>query len=67
MEAGYDALNVDAGTYDSWYWNHPPMYFEYDGMYREFGEILMKEVDVPIILAGRMEDPDIAVEASEIL
>ena len=63
VEAGYDALNVDAGTYDSWYWNHPPMYFEYDGMYREFGEILMKEVDVPIILAGRMEDPDIAVEA----
>lgn len=62
-EAGYDALNVDAGTYDSWYWSHPPMYFEYEGMYREFGEILKKEVDVPIILAGRMEDPEIAVEA----
>lgn len=63
VKAGYDALNVDAGTYDSWYWNHPPMYFEYEGMYREFGELLMKEVDVPIILAGRMEDPDIAAEA----
>ncbi|EGD49904.1 2,4-dienoyl-CoA reductase, putative, partial [Thermoanaerobacter ethanolicus JW 200] len=25
-EAGYDAFNADAGTYDSWYWNHPPMY-----------------------------------------
>lgn len=62
-QAGYDALNVDAGTYDSWYWSHPPMYFEYEGMYREFGEILKKEVDVPIILAGRMEDPKIAVEA----
>lgn len=62
-EAGYDALNVDAGTYDSWYWNHPPMYFEYEGMYREFGEILKKEVDVPIILAGRMEDPEIAVDS----
>ena len=61
--AGYDALNVDAGTYDSWYWNHPPMYFEEEGMYRPFGEILKKEVDVPIILAGRMENPDIAVEA----
>ena len=23
--AGYDALNIDAGTYDSWYWNHPPI------------------------------------------
>jgi len=63
VSAGYDALNVDAGTYDSWYWNHPPMYFEEEGMYRPFGEILKKEVDVPIILAGRMENPDIAVEA----
>ena len=63
VAAGYDALNVDAGTYDSWYWNHPPMYFEEEGMYRPFGEILKKEVDVPIILAGRMENPDVAVEA----
>lgn len=62
VEAGYDALNVDAGTYDSWYWNHPPMYFE-EGMYREFGKILKQHVDVPIILAGRMENPDMAVEA----
>ncbi len=62
VEAGYDALNVDAGTYDSWYWNHPPMYFE-EGMYREFGEILKKHVNVPIILAGRMENPELAVEA----
>lgn len=62
VEAGYDALNVDAGTYDSWYWNHPPMYFE-EGVYREFGRILKKEVSVPIILAGRMDDPEIAVDA----
>ncbi|WP_220795913.1 FAD-dependent oxidoreductase [Paraclostridium bifermentans] len=61
VEAGYDALNVDAGTYDSWYWNHPPMYFE-EGVYREFGEILKKHVDVPIILAGRMENPEMAVK-----
>lgn len=62
VAAGYDALNVDAGTYDSWYWNHPPMYFE-DGPYRQFGEILKKEVDVPIILAGRMENPKLAIDA----
>lgn len=62
VEAGYDILNVDAGTYDSWYWNHPPMYFE-KGMYREFGRILKKEVDVPIILAGRMDDPKMACDA----
>jgi 2-enoate reductase len=39
-------LNVDAGTYDAWYWNHPPMYFE-KGMYREFGKILKQKVNVP--------------------
>ena len=63
VAAGYDALNVDAGTYDSWYWNHPPMYFIEGGMYREFGRILKQQVNVPIILAGRMDDPDMACEA----
>lgn len=61
-EAGYDCLNVDVGTYDSWYWNHPPMYFK-KGMYREFGRILKKEVGVPVILAGRMDDPEMAEDA----
>jgi len=62
VEAGLDMLNVDAGTYDAWYWNHPPMYFE-KGMYREFGKILKQNVDVPIILAGRMDDPEMACNA----
>ena len=26
QDAGYDMLNADNGTYDSWYWCHPPMY-----------------------------------------
>lgn len=42
VKAGYDALDVDAGTYDSWYWSHPPMYFE-KGMNIPFGEILKKK------------------------
>ena len=62
VEAGYDSLNIDVGTYDSWYWNHPPMYFE-DGMYREFGRIVKQAVDVPVILAGRLDDPEIAIDA----
>ncbi|MDD3139472.1 MAG: FAD-dependent oxidoreductase, partial [Lachnospiraceae bacterium] len=62
VNAGYDLLNVDAGTYDSWYWNHPPMYFE-KGMYREFGKILKENVNVPIILAGRMDNPEMACKA----
>ncbi len=62
VEAGYDALNADVGTYDSWYWNHPPMYFE-KGMYLPFNEILKTAVDVPVMTSGRMEDPDMAAEA----
>lgn len=62
VAAGYDALNVDVGTYDSWYWNHPPMYFE-DGPYLPFGKLLKRAVDVPIILAGKLDDPALAVEA----
>jgi 2-enoate reductase len=62
VEAGVDMLNVDAGTYDAWYWNHPPMYFG-KGMYREFGKTLKQNVDVPIILAGRMDDPEMACNA----
>jgi 2-enoate reductase len=61
-QAGYDMFNVDAGTYDSWYWNHPPMYFE-PGMYREFGRLMKQTVSVPIILAGRMDDPEMACES----
>lgn len=62
VNAGYDLLNVDAGTYDSWYWNHPPMYFE-KGMYREFGKLLKENLHIPIILAGRMDDPELDCEA----
>ena len=39
-QAGYDALDADVGCYDSWYWNHPPMYFE-KGMYLTYNEELM--------------------------
>lgn len=62
VEAGYDALNGDVGTYDSWYWNHPPMYHK-KGMYLPYNEILKTVVDVPVITAGRMEDPDLASDA----
>lgn len=61
VEAGYDSLDCDAGTYDSWYWNHPPMYFE-DGMYRDLCTKLYGQVDVPILEAGRMDNPEMAME-----
>lgn len=63
VEAGYDALNVDAGTYDSWYWSHPPMYFGEGGMYLPYSKAVKETVDVPVLCAGRMEDPELASKA----
>ncbi|NME83363.1 FAD-dependent oxidoreductase [Clostridium sp. SM-530-WT-3G] len=64
VEYGYDALDVDAGSYDSWWWSHPPMYQE-KGLYRPFAKLMKETVDVPIICAGRMDNPDMALEAIE--
>lgn len=61
---GYDALDTDVGSYDSWWWSHPPMYQE-KGLYRPFCRIMKETVNVPIICAGRMDDPDMALEAVE--
>ncbi len=58
---GYDALDVDAGTYDAWWWNHPPMYME-KAPYRKFAEIVKQNVEVPVIMAGRVDNPDLALD-----
>lgn len=63
-EYGYDALDTDVGSYDSWWWSHPPMYQE-KGLYRPYAKLMKETVDVPIICAGRMDDPDMALEAIE--
>ncbi|MGF1735591.1 FAD-dependent oxidoreductase [Photobacterium satsumensis] len=62
QDAGFDALNVDAGTYDSWYWNHPPNYFQ-PGMYQPYCQAVSEVVDIPVLMAGRMEDPELASHA----
>lgn len=61
---GYDALDVDVGSYDSWWWSHPPMY-QKKGLYRPYAKLMKETVNVPIICAGRMDNPDMALEALE--
>ena len=61
---GYDALDVDVGSYDAWWWSHPPMYQE-KGLYIPYAKIVKDAVDVPIICAGRMDNPDLALRALE--
>lgn len=61
---GYDVLNVDAGIYDSFYYACPPMYMP-QGFMVELAAAAKKEVKIPIICGGRMNDPDIALKAVE--
>lgn len=59
---GYDALDTDVGTYDAWWWNHPPMYMD-KGLYRPYCKLVKSVVDVPVLCAGRMDNPDMASAA----
>ena len=61
---GYDALDVDVGSYDAWWWSHPPMYQE-KGLYIPYAKIVKDAVDVPVICAGRMDNPNLALSALE--
>lgn len=56
---GYDALDVDVGSYDAWWWSHPPMY-QKKGLYMPYAKLVKKNVNVPVLCAGRMDDPDMA-------
>ena len=61
QDAGYDMLNADNGTYDSWYWAHPPMYMPQNCNLDDVAHI-KKFVDIPVVCAGRME-PDVGAAA----
>ena len=63
QEAGYDMLNCDNGTYDAWYWAHPPIYMP-ENCNLEDVEHIRKYVDIPVVCAGRLE-PYVAAEAIE--
>lgn len=60
--AGFDALHVDAGCYDSWYWPHPPIYQDYRCMI-EMAAKVKKYVHIPVIAVGKMGIPELAEDA----
>ncbi len=64
QDAGYDMLNADNGTYDSWYWAHPPMYMPQNCNLDDVAHI-KKFVDIPVVCAGRMEPEDAAKAIEE--
>ena len=59
-DAGYDMFNCDNGTYDAWYWAHPPQYMP-DNCNLEYVEHIKKFTNCPVVCAGRM-DPVKAAE-----
>ena len=61
QDAGYDMLNADNGTYDSWYWAHPPMYMPQNCNLDSVAHI-KKFLHIPVVCAGRME-PDAGAKA----
>ncbi len=62
QDAGYDMLNCDNGTYDAWYWPHPPVYMPKALNLDDVAE-LRKHVNIPVICGGRFDDPSLADEA----
>ena len=55
---GYDALHVNAGIYDS-YWKALPTSYEPKGKIMELAKELKKHVSIPVIVCGRMNDPEL--------
>ena len=61
QDAGYDMLNTDNGTYDAWYWAHPPVYMPNNCNLDDASHV-RKFCDIPVVCAGKME-PETAAKA----
>lgn len=60
-DAGYDMFNCDNGTYDSWYWPHPPIYMPENCNLADV-EHIKQFTDKPVVCAGRL-DPRVAADS----
>ena len=61
QDAGYDMLNCDNGTYDAWYWCHPPVYMPENCNLADV-EHIKQFCDIPVVCAGRL-DPRVAAQS----
>ena len=60
-DAGYDMFNCDNGTYDAWYWAHPPIYMK-ENCNLDDVIAIKSYTDKPVVCAGRL-DPRVAAKA----
>lgn len=63
-KAGYDAIMVDSGIDDSFYYIHPPMY-QPEGFNVPYAEMIKEAVSIPVIASGRINNPEFAEKVLE--
>ena len=63
-DAGYDMFNCDNGTYDAWYWAHPPVYMPPNCNIADV-EHIKNFTTKPVVCAGKMEPEFAAKEIAE--
>jgi len=62
-EAGVNAVDVDAGCYDIWYWPHPPVY-QPPACMLDMAELAKATVkNIPVMCVGKMSYPTLAEQA----
>jgi len=57
--AGFDAVQIDAGCFESRYWAHPPVYQAHACMV-DLAAMVKSVIDVPVIAVGRLDIPELA-------
>ena len=62
--AGVDALDVDAGCYETWYWAHPPT-TQPPGCMVDMAEMVKKVVKIPVMAVGKLGYRDLAESVLE--
>jgi 2-enoate reductase len=62
--AGADALEADAGCYETWYWAHPPTY-QPPGCMVDMASAAKQVVNIPVISVGKLGYPDLAENVLE--
>ena len=64
QDAGYDMFDADNGTYDAWYWAHPPVYMPKNCNLDDVAHV-RKFIDIPVVCAGKMTPEASAKAISE--
>ena len=62
--AGVDALDVDAGCYETWHWPHPPT-TQPPGCMVDMAAMVKEVVKIPVMAVGKLGYPKLAEEVLE--